>query len=96
MDKLKESVKEAIFEKKKRDILNVSEGMSVKQVFGTSIWDETLYKVIFRLKILIILLTKAWSSIVQLLIPNRDFITNSLKQFCTICDCDEVKNRGNM
>lgn len=26
----------------------------------------------------------------QLLIPNRDFITNSLKQFCTICDCEEV------
>lgn len=45
MDKLKENVKEAVFDKKKRDIVNVSEGMSVKQVFGTSIWDETLYKV---------------------------------------------------
>ena len=45
MDKLKENVKDAIFDKKKQDILDVSEGMSVKHVFGTSIWDETLYKV---------------------------------------------------
>lgn len=46
MDKVKETVKEAIFDKKKQDILNVSEEMKVKHVFGTSIWDETLYKVI--------------------------------------------------
>lgn len=95
MDKLKENVKEAVFDKKKRDILNVSEGMSVKQVFGTSIWDETLYKVknfkVFK-KIRVF---KAWSSIVQLLIPNREFITSSLKQFCSICDCDEVKKKEN-
>ena len=45
MDKLKDNVKDAIFDRKKQDILNVSEGMSVKHVFGTSIWDETLYKV---------------------------------------------------
>lgn len=45
MDKLKESVKDAIFDKKKQDILDASEGMKVQHVFGTSIWDETLYKV---------------------------------------------------
>ena len=52
MDKLKENVKDAIFDKKKQDILDVSEGMSVKHVFGTSIWDETLYKVetVFKTK----------------------------------------------
>lgn len=46
MDKVKETVKEAVFDKKKQDILNVSEEMNVKHVFGTSIWDETLYKVL--------------------------------------------------
>eukprot|EP01015_Nassula_variabilis_P031513 TRINITY_DN7134_c0_g1_i5.p2 TRINITY_DN7134_c0_g1~~TRINITY_DN7134_c0_g1_i5.p2 ORF type:complete len:154 (-),score=21.82 TRINITY_DN7134_c0_g1_i5:143-604(-) len=33
---------------------------------------------------------KAWSSIVRLLIPNMDSIEHSLKEFCSICDFDEV------
>ena len=45
MDKIKEANRESAFERKKNDIINVTQGMSVKQVFGTSIWDETLYKV---------------------------------------------------
>lgn len=42
--------------------------MTVRQFFGTSIWDETLYQ--------------AWSQIVQLLIPNMNFIKETLKDFC--------------
>ena len=46
------------------------------QVFGTSIWDETLYK--------------AWSDIVTSMVPNVDILRNHLNEFCTICDADEV------
>lgn len=51
-------------------------GMTIKECFGTSIWDDTLYK--------------AWSQIVQLMIPNMAFIKDTLKQFSTVSDCDEV------
>jgi len=50
--------------------------MTIKEIFGTSIWDDTLYK--------------AWSSIVQMLLPNMTWIKENLKQFCTMCDCDEI------
>jgi len=50
--------------------------MTPKEVFGTSIWDDTLYK--------------AWSQIVQLLVPNIGIIKENLKLFATICECDEV------
>jgi Ras-related GTP-binding protein A/B len=33
-----------LFEKKKKEIIEASSGMNVNEVFGTSIWDETLYK----------------------------------------------------
>ena len=44
--------------------------------FRTSIWDETLYR--------------AWSNIVYQLIPNVKALENSLYQFATIVDADEV------
>jgi hypothetical protein len=44
--------------------------------FRTSIWDETLYK--------------AWSSIVYSLIPNIKELESHLKEFCEICESDEV------
>ena len=46
------------------------------QVFGTSIWDETLYK--------------AWSDIVTSMVPNVEILRNHLTEFCKICDADEV------
>lgn len=46
------------------------------EFFGTSIWDETLYK--------------AWSNIVQQIVPNMAFIRQQLFELCTICDADEV------
>lgn len=54
----------------------VSKDVNIKEIFPTSIWDETLYK--------------AWSQVVQYLIPDLAFIKESLKQFCQICNCDEI------
>ena len=45
MDKIKETERAKAFEKKKQEILDLSGDMQVKEVFATSIWDETLYKV---------------------------------------------------
>jgi len=44
--------------------------------FGTSIWDETLYK--------------AWSSIVYALVPNIHILEQHLDSFTSLCGADEV------
>ena len=44
--------------------------------FGTSIWDETLYK--------------AWSAIVSSLVPNVEKLKNQLERFCRLSGADEV------
>jgi len=44
--------------------------------FGTSIWDETLYK--------------AWSAIVYALVPNVDKLEGHLNKFCRLAQADEV------
>ncbi|CEL59656.1 Ras-related GTP-binding protein A OS=Mus musculus GN=Rraga PE=2 SV=1 [Rhizoctonia solani AG-1 IB] len=44
--------------------------------FGTSIWDQSLYR--------------AWSRIVHTLIPNANLLARHLSMFCTICDATEV------
>ena len=51
-------------------------GVSNFQCFGTSIWDETLYK--------------AWSEIVTSLIPNIGLLETHLNDFCLKTDADEV------
>lgn len=76
MDKIKESERKSVFESRKQQIVEATKEMEIKEIFGTSIWDETLYK--------------AWSQIVQLLIPNMKFIKESLSQFCNICNSDEI------
>lgn len=45
-------------------------------IFGTTIWDESLYK--------------AWSSIVYSLIPNVHLLESGLKKLCTLCEASEV------
>lgn len=50
--------------------------VEIREVIATSIWDETLYK--------------AWSTIVQHLIPNIRTIKDSLISFCELCNCEEV------
>jgi len=44
--------------------------------FGTSIWDETLYR--------------AWSQIVYSLIPNVQLLETQLHDFADICGADEI------
>ena len=46
MDKIKDSEKEKVFNDKKKWIQDATEGMEITKFFQTSIWDETLYKVI--------------------------------------------------
>jgi Ras-related GTP-binding protein A/B len=76
MDRINEGDRKKVFEKKKNELTDSTQGITIKEIFGTSIWDDTLYK--------------AWSQIVQLLIPNMPFIKETLKNFCGIWDCDEI------
>lgn len=78
MDLVAEEERELILEDRKRLIEESCIGVGVQhfQVFGTSIWDETLYK--------------AWSEIVTNLIPNIGVLESHLSDFCRICDADEV------
>lgn len=78
MDLVAEEQREAIFENRKQLIANSCETAGVEnfQCFGTSIWDETLYK--------------AWSEIVTNLIPNISLLEKHLNTFCKMCDADEV------
>jgi len=78
MDLVAEEDREAILEDRKQLIEEscLSCGVENFQCFGTSIWDETLYK--------------AWSEIVTNLIPNIRLLESHLNKFCNICDADEV------
>lgn len=78
MDLVAEEDREAILEDRKQLIEEscLSCGVENFQCFGTSIWDETLYK--------------AWSEIVTCLIPNIGLLESHLNKFCRICDADEV------
>lgn len=78
MDLVAQEDREAIFEDRKRLIEESCQSCGVEhfQCFGTSIWDETLYK--------------AWSEIVTNLIPNIRLLETHLNKFCQVCDADEV------
>lgn len=78
MDLVAEEDREAILDDRKRLIGDscVARGVQHFQCFGTSIWDETLYK--------------AWSEIVTNLIPNISLLEKHLNNFTRICDADEV------
>ncbi|KAG6854692.1 hypothetical protein C0991_002403 [Blastosporella zonata] len=67
--------KNAVFEKKKKELEDASGGGAVT-VFGTSIYDESLYK--------------AWSSIVHTLIPNATVLSKHLTTFAAACNATEV------
>ncbi|CAK4396371.1 unnamed protein product [Aphanomyces euteiches] len=75
MDLVPESQRDAVFEQRKEMILSRT-GSIPTVCFGTSIWDETLYR--------------AWSSIVYSLIPNMQDLESHLNEFCSICNADEV------
>jgi Ras-related GTP-binding protein A/B len=78
MDLVAEEDRQAILEDRKLLIADSCTSCGVTQfhVFGTSIWDETLYK--------------AWSEIVTNLIPNISLLETHLNNFCAMCDADEV------
>jgi len=76
MDLVAPEERELIFQDRKRLIEEHSRGIGSLQCFGTSIWDETLYK--------------AWSQIVTNLIPNITLLKAHLDDFCRISDADEV------
>jgi len=78
MDLVAKEEQEMILEDRRRLIEERCSANNVHnfQCFGTSIWDETLYK--------------AWSEIVTNLIPNIGVLESHLDDFCRICDADEV------
>mmetsp|Transcript_9371 Transcript_9371/g.17633 ORF Transcript_9371/g.17633 Transcript_9371/m.17633 type:complete len:486 (+) Transcript_9371:101-1558(+) len=78
MDLVAKEEQEMILEDRRRLIEECCNSCGVQnfQCFGTSIWDETLYK--------------AWSEIVRYLIPNIGVLQSHLDDFCKVCDADEV------
>jgi Ras-related GTP-binding protein A/B len=75
MDLVREP-REPVFDARKKELLNVTlEGIDV-EVFGTSIYDETLYR--------------AWSQIVHSLIPNAALLSKHLTTFAEACSATEV------
>jgi len=75
MDTIPEEKRREVFEAQRAVILDTP-GVNERDVFGTSIWNNTLYQ--------------AWSHIVQMLVPNISLIKESLKQVNEICDSSEV------
>jgi len=75
MDLIAESMRDKVFDQSVNEIQSLSENFSVT-CFKTSIWDETLYK--------------AWSDIVNILLPNVEDLKADLKEFCNACSADEV------
>lgn len=67
--------REEIFEKRVKDLERDSDGTAIT-TFGTSIWDESLYK--------------AWSRIVHTLIPNATILAKHLTTFAETCGATEV------
>jgi len=75
MDLVPEEDRETVFAQREGELRKLAHPQKVT-CFKTSIWDETLYK--------------AWSSIVYSLIPSIDLLEDHLKNFCEVCEADEV------
>ena len=67
--------------------LEMPSELKLRGVYGTSIWDDTLYKVILCFVEIIL---KAWSQISQILTPKVAFIRDSLNKLANIGEFDEV------
>ncbi|KAF5349453.1 hypothetical protein D9757_012424 [Collybiopsis confluens] len=74
MDLVREP-KGVMFEKKREELQKASGDVNIA-VFGTSIYDESLYR--------------AWSSIVHTLIPNATILSRHLNKFADACSATEV------
>jgi len=75
LDLVHESKREEVMTNFRRDLINTAPGLDV-QIFGTSIWDETLFK--------------AWSQIIYTLIPEVNQLETQLEHICSVCEADEV------
>lgn len=75
LDLVHESKREEVLKSYERDLLACAPGVNIT-TFGTSIWDETLFK--------------AWSQIVYSLIPDIDQLGKHLEHICNVCEADEV------
>ncbi|KAJ2846492.1 hypothetical protein IWW36_004327, partial [Coemansia brasiliensis] len=75
IDKVPEDQREATVESYRRALAKRSD-LFQPGVFGTSIWDQTLYR--------------AWSQIVYTLVPNMAVIKQHLRNFCQLADATEV------
>jgi len=75
IDRIEPSKAQMIIDRRKNAIIKIAEGYSVT-CYGTSIWDESLYK--------------AWSDIVYSMIPNIKLLERQVDRFCMVCEADEV------
>eukprot|EP00026_Physarum_polycephalum_P009441 Phypoly_transcript_09565.p1 GENE.Phypoly_transcript_09565~~Phypoly_transcript_09565.p1 ORF type:complete len:384 (+),score=40.86 Phypoly_transcript_09565:54-1205(+) len=75
MDLIPGEQREEVFKSREAQIKQLA-GSSPVTCYGTSIWDETLYK--------------AWSSIVYSQIPNIEILEKQLRNFVRICDADQI------
>mmetsp|Transcript_33951 Transcript_33951/g.59976 ORF Transcript_33951/g.59976 Transcript_33951/m.59976 type:complete len:324 (+) Transcript_33951:80-1051(+) len=75
LDLVHESKRDEVLRSYERDLKNSAAGVQIT-CFGTSIWDETLFK--------------AWSQIVYSLIPDIDQLEKHLEHICKVCEADEV------
>mmetsp|Transcript_63337 Transcript_63337/g.181726 ORF Transcript_63337/g.181726 Transcript_63337/m.181726 type:complete len:323 (+) Transcript_63337:118-1086(+) len=75
LDLVHESKRAEVLRKYETDLMNIAQGINLS-CFGTSIWDDTLFK--------------AWSQIVYSLIPSIDQLELQLKHICEVCEADEV------
>jgi len=75
MDNIPESQREATFVERAQELTNTDTFVPIL-CFGTSIWDETLYR--------------AWSAIVYSLVPNADRLNSQLCKLRELCGANEV------
>ncbi|KAJ3119449.1 hypothetical protein HK098_005493, partial [Nowakowskiella sp. JEL0407] len=75
MDRVSTDQREILLDERDSVLKELSQPMKIS-TFGTSIWEETLYK--------------AWSAIVYSLIPNIHILERNLEAFSKVCDADEV------
>lgn len=67
--------RQRVYENKTAQLQRFAQGLTMT-TFGTSIWDETLYK--------------AWSAIVYSLVPNVEKLQHQLARFCGVSQADEM------
>jgi len=75
LDLVHESKRDEVLRNFERELTNAAAGVDI-QCFGTSIWDETLFK--------------AWSQIVYALIPDIKQLEAQLAHIAEVCEADEV------